>query len=294
MICILMSTYNGACYIEEQIKSLLGQEKVSFQIVVRDDGSADGTRKILDRYQGEVLQWYQGENLGPGFSFLELLKRSPEADYYAFCDQDDVWDACKLYQAQQLLDREDKNRPLLYYSNVNVTDSDLNYMETSNIEVEYNNLKHVLMHSSGIGCTMVMNNMLRNQINAYAPAVISMHDWWAHKLCLVLGGKVLFDRNAYVSYRQHGSNAIGFHERKRSLWERLFVKTDCMVSRTAKEILKGYGNQMEPDVKTIVTTVALYRENRKCKKALLMDNSFYRERGKALLLEKIAVIRNRK
>lgn len=294
MICILMSTYNGASYLKEQIASLLKQENVSFQIVIRDDGSTDGTQDILESFVCERLCWYQGNNLGPGFSFLDLLKHAPEADYYAFCDQDDVWDACKLYKAQQLLESERSNQPLLYYSNVNVVDSNMKFIETSNIQVEYNNLKHVLMHSSAIGCTMVINTFLRKQITAYEPSVISMHDWWAHKICLVLGGKVVFDKNAYVSYRQHGNNVIGFHERKRSLWDRLFVKTDCMVSRTAKELLKGYGGQMESDVRRIVTILARYQGDIRCKMELLKDNSFYREHGKALLLEKIAVVRNRK
>lgn len=294
MVCILMSTYNGVSYIKEQINSLLQQKAVAFQILVRDDGSTDGTQELLEELKSEQLQWYQGENLGAGFSFMDLLKHSPEADYYAFCDQDDVWNSCKLQKALQLLEKENHNQPLLYYSNVNVTDCNLNPIETSNISVESNNVKHVLLHSSAIGCTIVMNDVLRNQINAYSPSVISMHDWWAHKVCLVLGGKVIFDKNAYIFYRQHGNNAIGFQERKRSLWERLFVKTDCMVSCTAKELLVGYENQMKPDIQKIVTTVALYREDRRYKKELLKDNSFYREQGKALLLEKIAVLRNRK
>ena len=69
---ILMSTYNGAEYIREQLDSLLEQDcekyaKASFQIQIRDDGSVDGTQDILEeyavRYPGK-LRWYQGENVG--------------------------------------------------------------------------------------------------------------------------------------------------------------------------------------------------------------------------------------
>ncbi|MGN0437447.1 MAG: glycosyltransferase family 2 protein [Lachnospiraceae bacterium] len=294
MICVLMSTYNGAAYLKEQIDSLLHQKDVSFQILIRDDGSTDGTKDILESYVCDKLSWYQGTNLGPGFSFLDLLQHAPEADYYAFCDQDDVWDSNKLFMAWQLLESENKNKPLMYYSNVNVVDHDLQYIETSNILVEHNNLKHVLMSSSAIGCTIVINTVLKDMINAYHPTEISMHDWWTHKLCLVMGGKVVFDKNAYISYRQHAGNVIGFQEKKRSLWDKLFVKPDCMVSKTAKELLKGYGEQMDFDTKKIVSIPAMYQKDLRCKLEFINDNSFFKETGIALLKEKIAVIRNRK
>lgn len=108
---ILMSTYNGAKYIREQMDSLLEQDceakgTASFCIIVRDDGSSDGTQDILEEYAGrypEKISWYQGENHGVIRSFFELLQKSGASDYYAFCDQDDYWMPDKMSHAVETL-----------------------------------------------------------------------------------------------------------------------------------------------------------------------------------------------
>ena len=63
-----------------------------------------------------------GENKKPAHSFLDLIQNAPQADYYAFCDQDDIWDKDKLYVAISLLAKEDPSLPLLYYSNLRIVD----------------------------------------------------------------------------------------------------------------------------------------------------------------------------
>ena len=73
---VLMSTYNGERYVEEQIKSILGQKNVDVDLLVRDDGSSDSTLDILDAgKENGILHWYKGCNLGPAYSFLDLLGR---------------------------------------------------------------------------------------------------------------------------------------------------------------------------------------------------------------------------
>ena len=99
-IQVLLSTYNGARYLREQLDSLLSQENVDIKILVRDDGSTDDTIKILNEYQNRgLLAWYTGPNMRPAKSFLNLLIQSPESEVYAFCDQDDVWKPEKMYMA---------------------------------------------------------------------------------------------------------------------------------------------------------------------------------------------------
>ena len=72
---VLMSTYNGERYLRQQIDSILQQEGVKVQLLVRDDGSTDNTLDILNGYaQKGLLKWYQGENLKSARSFLTLLK----------------------------------------------------------------------------------------------------------------------------------------------------------------------------------------------------------------------------
>ncbi len=86
-------------------------------ILARDDGSKDNTPAILNLYAQENLafSYYIGNNLGPAQSFFDLLRNSPSADYYAFCDQDDVWDRDKLFCAVTALEEERNSTPNLYF-----------------------------------------------------------------------------------------------------------------------------------------------------------------------------------
>ena len=104
-VSVLMSTYNGEKYIREQIESILNQKKVKVHLLIRDDGSQDSTIEIVKEYANKYpnVSVYAGKNIGIGNSFMELLRNAPEADYYAFADQDDVWLDGKLERAIELI-----------------------------------------------------------------------------------------------------------------------------------------------------------------------------------------------
>ena len=90
-VTILMSTYNGERFLKEQIDSILQQEDIETTLLVRDDGSTDKTISMLEQYQeAHVLRFYQGHNLGPAKSFMNLLMEAPAADYFAFSDHQ-IW-----------------------------------------------------------------------------------------------------------------------------------------------------------------------------------------------------------
>ena len=89
-ICVLMSTYNGGKFLREQINSILNQVNANITLLIRDDGSSDNTLGILKEYEEQnKLTFYSGKNMGPAMSFIDLLFSAPEAEYYAFADQDD-------------------------------------------------------------------------------------------------------------------------------------------------------------------------------------------------------------
>ena len=75
-VVVLMSTYNGARYLREQVNSVLSQKDVKVQLIVRDDGSTDETISILDEFIrcADNIRYIKGGNIGPCSSFLELLK----------------------------------------------------------------------------------------------------------------------------------------------------------------------------------------------------------------------------
>ena len=106
-VIVLMSTYNGEQYIKEQIESILNQTYSNMELYIRDDGSKDQTVAILKKYEQDgKLHFSQGKNMGFINSFFEVMRTSGEADYYAWCDQDDVWLPEKIERAVKELQKD--------------------------------------------------------------------------------------------------------------------------------------------------------------------------------------------
>ena len=109
---VLLSSYNGEKYIREQLDSILSQEGVEVQLLIRDDGSTDGTRSILAEYeqQWENISVMYGTNVGVIQSFFLLLEQAGNYPYVALADQDDVWLKQKLKRAIERIEKEENNK----------------------------------------------------------------------------------------------------------------------------------------------------------------------------------------
>ena len=128
-IHILLSTYNGEKYIKKQLESLFQQEYEEFKVIIRDDGSTDKTVEIIHGFQlkyPEKIELYQGENVGWKKSFQWLILNAGNADYYSFCDQDDIWGKKKLKHAVEELEKVDAITPAIYLSDFAWCDEDMN------------------------------------------------------------------------------------------------------------------------------------------------------------------------
>lgn len=210
-VTILMSTYNGEEFLVPQLNSLLSQEKIAFQILVRDDGSKDNTLTILKQYSERYnnFNYYSGVNIGPAKSFFDLIKNAPESDYYALCDQDDVWDSDKILCALNMLKEIDKCKPSLYYSNLRIVNKNLEFYRNAHDKSLVSTNKYTsLTENYCTGCTAVFNNILRHIVERHIPDYCSMHDAWIFMTCSLLGN-VVYDFKPHISYRQHGGNVIG-------------------------------------------------------------------------------------
>ena len=104
---IMMATYNGEKYLSEQLDSILSQSFQNFKIYISDDKSIDNTLEILLKYKKnypdkiEIID-YEKKKGSAAKNFIYLFENVDEADYYMFCDQDDVWDNDKI---KKLLDK---------------------------------------------------------------------------------------------------------------------------------------------------------------------------------------------
>jgi glycosyltransferase involved in cell wall biosynthesis len=220
-IRVLMSTYNGTHYIESQIKSLFNQNNVEPDLLVRDDGSTDGTTEQLEQLSEKYgFEYILGKNIGASNSFRELVISAGEYDFYAFCDQDDVWLNDKLSEAILKMNRTTSD---IYFSNVTIVDSELIFIENC-FKTFDNTMFNVIRSNKATGCTIVFSKEFRNNLIAHYPSNRKyLHDWWTLSLGIYLGFKIFFDHDSYILYRQHDKNVVGAKEIKKNKLMR-FIK----------------------------------------------------------------------
>lgn len=204
---ILLSSYKGEQFLEEQLDSLLRQSWKNLEILVRDDGSRDDTRKILEDYSEkyEHIKYFPGENIGVTQSFFELLRQS-DAEYVAFCDQDDVWLEHKVEAAVRKLAKA--AGPALYCGNKILTDRSLTPMKKQSRRNLRPGFGNAAVECICTGCTAVMNRELADILVKRLPEYAILHDWWTY-LAASYAGTVIFDPHPYILYRQHEGNVVG-------------------------------------------------------------------------------------
>ena len=293
---VLLSTYNGERFLEEQLQSLAAQKNVELSVLVRDDGSSDSTTKILDKWRKKgLLRWYQGENIGPAKSFLHLMKHAANADYYAFCDQDDVWLDCKLQKAAEKLDAFEVEKPAMYFSRAQFVDTKLRPIDRKITDGYVFSFGQALIRNNAIGCTMVFNKKLLRLINGYEPSFVPMHDYWLDLVCLALDGNVVYDSDSSIMYRQHGKSVVGstitgMGAIKRKM--RLLFDGKQPRWNTARELISGYKYILPPNNLSLLFKINDYKKSIHSKYRLLIDNDIEDNDLKYNILFDISVILN--
>lgn len=214
-IAILLCTHNGEKFLAEQLESICNQTHSNWQIWVSDDGSDDKTLDILLSFQSlhgkERLIIISGPEKGFVSNFLSLAcNKSIHADYYAFADQDDVWELDKLERALRWLESIPQNPPVLYCSRTRLVDANNVDIGFSPIFVKTPSFANALLQNIAGGNTMVFNNAARALLMHAGNVVpVVAHDWWTYLVITGCGGHICYDSHASVRYRQHGGNLIG-------------------------------------------------------------------------------------
>lgn len=264
-VTILLSTYNGKQYLREQLDSLCNQKGVWIKLLVRDDGSDDNTYSIVKEYADRlnVTILDENSNLGSAKSFMRLLEMADESsDYYAFCDQDDVWKEKKLIKAIEALKKCDEQTPALYYSAVRQVDEYLKEMKLFKTWRPSESLGQALISNEAPGCTMVFNRKLMELLKLYNPGYILMHDNWTVLVCMAVGGAVIFDPEGEILYRRHGNNVTGIDNNNPGTLRLFNYRVKKLFTfnydhvRTARELLQGYGDYMEKESREIIECLA--------------------------------------
>lgn len=290
---VLMSTYNGENYLEEQIESILAQKQVKVSLLVRDDGSTDRTPAILKSYAGEDVRVYTGKNIGTQKSFLHLAGLADSSnEYFAFADQDDVWHPCKLQRAVEVMEREVQKGTagaLLYAGNVWYASEDLSVRKKQNRKLRKKpSFENALAENICMGCTQVFNRALLAIVRGRLPHTDILHDWWMYMTAACFG-TVVYDTYAYVLYRQHPGNQVGMQPawmQRQAARLRRAGQLKGLLSAQAEDFFEVYADLLYPcrhqkqrKNKEALQAVAGYRRDWRKKLAILTGSAVYRQDG---------------
>ncbi len=228
-VAILLCTFNGARFLAEQLNSLETQTHQNWVVIASDDGSNDQTLEILQEYQA---RWPFGKltiRSGPqkGFcqNFLSLACDTYiKAEYYAFCDQDDVWLPEKLSAAlNNIIFNQNSELPYLYCGRTKYVNQNLKPCGVSPLFVFPPSFRNALVQSIAGGNTMVFNLAAKILIEKVGIVDVPSHDWWLYQLISGVEGDVFYDRTPYLLYRQHEFALVGGNSSLPSKMERVWM-----------------------------------------------------------------------
>lgn len=257
-VTILLSTFQGEAFVDEQLMSLFTQDWPHVRIVVRDDGSTDGTWRRLEAHgaDGRIVA-IRGENIGPLYSFLSLLDHAEDSDVIMFADQDDVWHTDKVRRAVETLGRIRPGLPALYCSGLEVVDASMKTVGQSPKWPRRPSFGNALVENVATGCTIALNRPAVELIKSTEwPRAAVMHDWWCYLVAAAFG-EVVYDPEPSLKYRQHGSNAVGIqtdHVARLAARIRRQMETSVLTKMLAqaREFDRLFGARLDPEKRSIL------------------------------------------
>jgi glycosyltransferase involved in cell wall biosynthesis len=290
-IAILLSTYNGESYIEELFNSLLAQTNQDFILFIRDDGSSDGTRAIIDKYlqsnSNFIFVDIKG-NKGSKQSFgtlNEYVLANYDFQYYMFADQDDVWLPDKVqHSLQKMMELENKYSefPILLHTDLKVVDKNLKILSESFWNYQHLNpyadhLNRLLMQNIITGCTMMFNRRLAEICLPISHGAI-MHDWWIGLVASAFG-RIGFLQEPTILYRQHSENTVGAKKFNVSFSLKKMMTPILLENNVvqSKQFYDAYGNKLSPyHREMLLNFMKLSTDNYFSKVLIIIKYKFYK------------------
>lgn len=237
-ILVLLATYNGGKYIEDQLKSILAQKNVDITISISDDGSTDQTYNILKKYIEEDKIRFHKNQTSTGSAannFLGMISRltnENEYDYFSFADQDDIWFPDKISAAIESLFNF---KSVLYCSNLtkwNTSEGSYRLLKKDYPQKKFD----FLFEGGSAGCTYVFTRSFALELKQFTSNLDYSdwrgfsHDWLVYFFARSKNFKVVIDSNSYIHYRIHNANVHG-HLNQMSI---------ATIKHKSAEVFNGY------------------------------------------------------
>lgn len=300
-VAVIMSTFNGESYVLEQLRSLATQSYENVEVYIHDDGSTDTTNEIVDSFiqtNGSPIRFTRLKTVKYGYPqcFINPLLNIPQADYYAFCDQDDVWYPDKIKTALTAIKQyETPGLPCLFYSCVDYYDSNLCFIRKARFIEEPDTIKcyglqPLLLGGEAMGMTYLFNNEVRNTLHtAYSRGEQHLKDLFIKVYCASCG-TVIYSTIPCAKYRRHSkavtaaSNPSNRFSRYFGMAREIFLKKDGFLSlQTAIDYL--HENMKEDILPEHQSLIELFSSPNSTKK--MFHKLFWPERYRLRLVDEI-------
>lgn len=242
MISIAMTTYNGAQFVEAQLRSILEQTRQPDEIIICDDGSTDDTvniiRHVMETSGTDRIRLVENEeNLGYIRNFYKAISLT-KGDYIFLADQDDIWHREKLEKSLAIMER---TGAAAICTRSRLIDRDGQEMDGNAfiVSVLLARLKEELgpvrffdlvIENVAQGCTYCFTKEVRAKYLALNSRQL-IHD---HQIMFIasLVGKVYACAEPMIDYRIHGSNSAGLQENDKNIkviWKKPKLKPSRVI-----------------------------------------------------------------
>lgn len=236
-VCVVLPTYNGTKYLANQLDSILGQTYPNIEVWLRDDGSCDSTVEVIRKYAStyDNVRFIEDDlgNLGCPASFYEIIRRAAPCDYYAFADQDDIWESEKVQRAVDALSVLEAGVPGVYYSSFTYVDSNGAVIrEAAEQDVETPFVR-TLFYTPGLGFTIAFNRRACEEFILNVETGPEMHDRWMLR-CGSAFGRVIYDPVPTAKHIRHQSAVTAGDNRYIDLLG-YFIKEELFGTKSREE-----------------------------------------------------------
>lgn len=209
-----MCVMDGEEFILEQLNSIKNQTYKDFDLFIKDNYSKDKTKLIIDKFKEEnneiSIKYLKGDNKHFANSYIEGLHQiQGDYKYYAFCDQDDIWENDHLKRSISYF-LKFENKPSVYSSRTTLINERGDIIGKSLPFNRPPSLQNALVQSIAGANTMVFNKkafQLLEKVD-FDKHIIS-HDWLLYILVTAYEGEFHYSSVPSVRYRQHKNNLIG-------------------------------------------------------------------------------------
>lgn len=297
-VIVVISTYNGAKYIERQLDSIFGQTGVNVQVLVRDDCSKDNTVEVVQKYAQNhpqnKIEIIKGKNVGFAKSFWIGLSMCSDADYYAFADQDDVWKPNKLARCIAVM-QDTAQVPQLAYCKMQRSDVQLNRLneQVEVLKPEQLTKKLTLIKTYNYGAATVINRSAKKLVCRVWPEAEDLpHDMWIGTLCYWFGKIYYVDEELYywirydTSVTGEGTKETAIQYRlKRTLQKKSYPNVSTAM-------LESYGDLLQPADCAFLKKASDYKTVFYDKLSLLFDPTFKRMTLSGTIALKMGILFN--